>query len=130
MINSCDPILSGKINERLAGYSIKSQGGPLFFYLMLKLIVYTSEEASKALLTRLDNLKIYQVEGENVLNVLNVVSLGRKAVERLTLVQKLPDDVVDKLLDIFQTSSVKDFNAIFSGIKLQKRIDQSFYVHS
>lgn len=31
----CDTILSSKINERLSGYSVKTQGGPLFLYLML-----------------------------------------------------------------------------------------------
>ena len=125
LINSCDAILSTKINERLSGYSVKTQGGPLFLYLMLQLIISTSEEASKALLTRLDNLKIHQVEGENVLNV---VSLVRKAVDRLTLVNKLPDDIVDKLFDIFTTSSVKDFNSLFSAMKIQRRIDQRFRI--
>ena len=126
MINVCDPILSSKINERLAGYSIKSQGGPLFLYLMLQLIISTSEETSKALLSRLDNLKIYQIEGENVLNV---VSLVRKAVERLELVHKLPDNILEKLLDIFQTSSIKDFNSLFAAMKMQKTIDERFHVN-
>lgn len=40
-----------------------------------------SEEVSKAFLTRLDNLKTHQVEGENVLNI---VSLVCKAVDRLS----------------------------------------------
>ena len=59
LINVCDPILSSKINERLSGYSIKSQGGPLFLYLMLQLIISNSEEMPKALLSRLDNLNRY-----------------------------------------------------------------------
>ena len=126
MINVCDPILSSKINERLTGYSIKNQGGPLFLYLMLQLIISTSEVASKALITRLDNLKIYQIEGENVLNV---VSLVRKALERLELVHQVPENILDRLLDIFQTSSVKDFNSLFAAMKMQKTIDERFYVN-
>ena len=121
LINCCDAILSSKIKERLSGYTIKTQGAPLFLYLMLQLIISTPEEASKPLLTRLDNLKIHQVEGENVLNI---VSLVRKAVYSLTLVHKLPDDIVDKLFDIFQTSSIKEFNSMFSAMKIQRRIDQ------
>ena len=121
LINCCDAILSSKINERLSGYSVKTQGGPLFLYLMLQLIISTCEEASKALLARLDNLKIHQVEGGNVLTV---VSLVRKAVDRLSLVHKLPDDIVEQLFDIFQTTSVKDFNSLFSAMKIQRRIDQ------
>ena len=80
-----------------------------------------SEEVSKAFLTRLDNLKTHQVEGENVLNI---VSLVCKAVDRLSLLHNLPDDTVDKLFGIFQISSVKELNSLFSTMKIQRRIDQ------
>ena len=53
-----------------------------------------------------------------------MVSLVRKAVDRLSLVHKLPDDIVGKLFDIFQTSSVKEFNSLFSAMKIQRRSDQ------
>ena len=46
----------------------------------------------------------------------------RGALDRLKVVNKTPVDVIDKVLDIFQTSSVKDFNTVFKTLKLNIRL--------
>jgi len=46
----------------------------------------------------------------------------RREHDRLKVVNKTPIDVVDKVLDIFQTSSIKDFNTVFKTLKLNVRL--------
>jgi len=116
---SCDPDLADKVSEKMTKYPISKSGGPLYLWHVLNLIISTSEAASKALLDRLENIKIHSIEGENILQV---ISLLRGALDRLKVVNKTPVDVIDKVLDIFQTSSVKDFNTVFKTLKLNVRL--------
>ena len=115
--NSCDETLKSKVNERMSSQLDTYEGGPTFLWHVLQLIVSTSETASKALLDRLENIKIHEIEGENILTI---TSLLTGAIDRLTIVNKLPPDLIDKLLTIFQTSSVKEFNSIFAAMKLHQ----------
>ena len=119
LTSSCDSDLSDKVSEKLTKYPISKTGGPLYLWHILNLIISTSEAASKALLDRLENIKIHTIDGENILQV---ISLLRGALDRLKVVNKTPVDVVDKVLDIFQTSSVKDFNTVFKTLKLNVRL--------
>lgn len=95
--------------------------GPVYFFLIMDIILKTSEAVSNATITRIDNLTIYQVDGENVSTI---VSLIRGATKRLQNVNKLPHDINEKILRLFQTTSTSDFNDIFkiigTNIKLKR----------
>ena len=119
LTSSCDSDLADKVSKKLTKYPISRTGGPLYLWHILNLIISTSEAASKALLNRLENIKNHTIDGENILQV---ISLLRGALDRLKVVNKTPVDVVDKVLDIFQTSSVKDFNTVFKTLKLNIRL--------
>ena len=60
---------------------------------------------------RVFSLTITFFEGENTPTV---VSQLRSAISRLTFLKELPHEIVLKLLDIFQSSSVPHFNDIIS----------------
>jgi len=64
---------------------------------MLKEITTVSQDSIRALSSRITGFKISDVPGENL----------RKAVSQL------PHDLSDKLLEVFATSSVSEFNEIF-----------------
>ena len=49
------------------------------------------------------------------------VSRLRTAIVRLSILDKVPSDIITKLLTIFQTSSVSDFNDIFHFLLLQRK---------
>ena len=49
------------------------------------------------------------------------VSRLRTAIVRLSILDKIPSDIITKLLTIFQTSSVSDFNDIFRFLLLQRK---------
>ena len=53
-----------------------------------------------------------------------MVSQIRGAIERLTHINELPDDVVHKLLKMFQTTSVEDFSASFKLLEKQRAPSQ------
>jgi hypothetical protein len=74
---------------------------------MLQQLVSNSEEAARSLQLRLEHLSIGEIDGENVDKA---VSQIRGAIDRLTQIKKLPEDLTRKLLMIFQTTSVPEFN--------------------
>ena len=55
-------------------------------------------------------MSIKEFEGENVFTS---VSQLRTSISRLTLLKKLPADIVKRLLLIFQKKSVSEFNDLF-----------------
>ena len=59
-------------------------------------------------------------EGENMFTV---VSQLCTAISRLTVLDKLPRDIVAKLLEVLQSSSVHLFNDVFRFCDLQRKID-------
>jgi hypothetical protein len=123
--NNTDDNLVLKINETYLSYPESDRGGPLFFKLLMDLLQNNSAEAAEYLVNVVKNLKITNFPGENILKV---VSLIRGAVKRLTNLKDatgqsaLPKDLADKLLDVFQTSSVEDFNSLFKHFRLQSQI--------
>jgi hypothetical protein len=125
LVNNTDENLVLKINETYLSHPVEERGGPLFFKLLMDLLQNNSAEAAEYLVNVVKNLKILSFDGENVLKV---VSLIRGAVKRLTNLKDargqsaLPTDLADHLLDVFQTSSVEDFNSLFKHFRLQSKI--------
>jgi hypothetical protein len=125
LVNNTDENLVLKINETYLSHPVEERGGPLFFKLLMDLLQNNSAEAAEYLVNVVKNLKISNFDGENVLKV---VSLIRGAVKRLTNLKDargqsaLPTDLADHLLDVFQTSSVEDFNSLFKHFRLQSKI--------
>jgi hypothetical protein len=107
-----------KVSETYEGYSTGQKGGPLFFILMMNHLLSDTEEAASALVTKVRNFEIRKITGEDIYKV---VSLIRGAINRLTYIHKLPEDIVKILLQVFQTSSVADFNATFLLLEKQRK---------
>ena len=75
---------------------------------------------------RVTDMTIKEFEGENVSAA---VSQLRTSIFRLSLLNKLPVDIVKRLLLIFQTSSVSEFNDLFKMIALQRRGNRGHSFH-
>ena len=106
---SCEQSLRDKAEERIA-HNPEFGGGPLFFWHLMNLILSSSEQAATTLTERINSLKIYSIPGEDVLKAL---SLLRSAIIRLKRIGKLPIGIRKKILDVLQTTSIKEFNEIF-----------------
>ena len=91
------------------------QGGPTFFFIMMQIIIQTSDQATRALLQHIKGLNISQIWGENVQIA---TSLIHGALQRLEMIDAVPSNIGIILLDIYQTTSYQDFNEILRTMKI------------
>ena len=84
---------------------------------MMRIITRATTEATRKLIERIKNLKINNIRGENVLQA---TSLIRGAI--ICLGDRIPSDIDDIVLQIYQTSSYPQFNEIFRLMELNKRL--------
>ena len=98
----------------------KFHGGPTYFYNMMKVIVQTTDQATRALVQRTKNLKISKIQGENVLAA---TSLIHGAIQRLEIINAVPKDITTILLLVYQTSSYPDFNNLFRLMEMHVNLN-------
>jgi hypothetical protein len=107
-----------KVSETYDKFPRSQRGGPLFFILMLNQLLADTEEAAISLQKRVKDFKITNIPGEDIRKV---VSLLRGAVNRLTYINKIPEDLVKTMLAVMQTSSVDSFNETFHLIEKERK---------
>ena len=108
--NSCESDLREKVMERMQAIPEIERGGPTFFHIMCAVLTSTSEDAVRSLTEKIQNMKLSDFQGEDVDKA---VSQLRGAIARLTIIEKIPADINQQLIEVFQTSSVPDFNLVF-----------------
>ena len=122
--NSCNADLRDKVNEKVLGVHPFEIAGPLLFYHAMSLITTQTADAVRALTLRVTSLKLGDIQGENVGTA---ISQMRGALLRLKALDKEPNDIVDKILNTMQTSSVEKFNRFFENISFQLRLSPNLY---
>ena len=63
-------------------------------------------------------MKLTDFEGENIHTATGQLKM---AIRRLNILDQVPPDIESKLLDIFQTSTIPDFNEFFRSLKLSQK---------
>jgi hypothetical protein len=125
MKNNVSDNLWEKTFEKYDQYSASERGGPLFFILMLNVLLSNTAEAARTLETRVKNFKITSLRGEDIDRA---VSLLRGALKRLNHIKKSDaiwkEDMTITLLKVLQTTSVDKFNAIFEGIERERLVNE------
>jgi hypothetical protein len=117
--NNVDSALYARIHAKLLTYDERCRGGPLFFKLLNDETTTTSESNKKALITIVDTYKIrVSCKGERIPDV---VDLFRSITDTVYALHddSLPEEYVDKLIILFTTTSVPDFNDLFDVLKKQ-----------
>ena len=94
--NSCDAALWDKVMENLALYPQPQHGGPLFYHIMMGLIM-TTAEATGMMVTRITTMKICYFQGEDVSKA---VSSIRGALQHLETAQAVCQTISKTLLSI------------------------------
>jgi len=94
-------------------------GGPTFFLIMAQTIMSLTEKSIRGVVQHIHKMKIMDFMGEDINKV---VSYLHSACQRLIVVDQLPLDFTTTCLEIFQTSSVPDFNKVFDTIELSLRL--------
>ena len=101
LLKSCEQDLRDKVAEYLMIVSIDEKGIPLTLFYILSEITSFSEDAVASMERRVTDMPIKEFEGENVSTA---VSQLPTYIYRLSFLNKLPVDIVKRLLLIFQTS--------------------------
>lgn len=114
--NNTDESLWNKCLEEYEAYHPIYQGGPLMLYLILKRIQSNSENSIVHLQTRVKNLKIRDIKGEDVDLAVSLIRSTYKALSQASIEDRnyVPDDFPKTVLQVLQTSSVKAFNDAFA----------------
>jgi hypothetical protein len=115
---SCEDDLRNKILEKSMDIPAIQMGGPTFLTLIMHEVTSTTEDSIRALTSRITNMKLTNFKGEDVTKA---ASQLRGAIAALEIVNQVPHDIVERLLDIFQTTSVVEFNATFRVMRIQQR---------
>ena len=86
----------------------------------MKVIVRTTDQATRALVQRIKNLKISEIQGENVLTATSLIC---GAIQRLEIINALPKDITTILLSVYQTSSCPEFNDLFRLMEMNVKLN-------
>jgi hypothetical protein len=117
--NNVDSALYARIHSKILTFDERSRGGPLFFKLLNDETTTTSDSNKKALITIVDTYKIRtSCKGERIPDV---VDLFRSITDTVYALHddSLPDEYVTKLITIFGSTSVPDFNDLFDDLAKQ-----------
>ncbi|OEU20415.1 hypothetical protein FRACYDRAFT_233992 [Fragilariopsis cylindrus CCMP1102] len=135
--NNVDAALYARIHSKLLTFDERCRGGPLFFKLLNDETTTNSDANKKALIVIVDTYKIKtDCKGEIIPDV---VDLFRSITDTVYALHddSLPDEYVDKLISIFTSTSVDEFNGLFESLKndlfksqLQASITNSLIVPS
>jgi hypothetical protein len=115
---SCEDDLRNKILEKSMDIPAIQMGGHTFLTLIMHEVTSTTEDSIRALTSRITNMKLTNFKGEDVTKA---ASQLRGAIAALEIVNQVPHDIVERLLDIFQSTSVVEFNATFRVMCIQQR---------
>ena len=119
MKGSCDDSLKKKVMEYLFDVPSIEKGGPLFFKVMMTIISSNTEEAICTLTKKVSTFKITSIQGKNI-NA--AVSQLRGAYRCLMSAEKLPHDITDCLINVFQNTSVEEFNYTLNTMKDKSQV--------
>ena len=114
--NNMDSTLWTKCLEAYNEYPPMQQGGPLMLSLALRRIQDVSEDAFDNLKGRIRHLKLKDVPGENVDFAVSLIKSTYRALVAASTDERsfVPDDFPCTVLQVFQTTSVPEFNVAFA----------------
>ena len=113
------PELFSRVHSKMMDYDPDARGGPLFLKLLLDQVTTTSEANLASLILIIDT---YKIKGTCIgEDISKVVDMFKSIFENISSLKHgaLPADSVKKLLQVFQTTSVDDFNELFANMLKQ-----------
>jgi hypothetical protein len=115
---SCEDDLWNKILEKSMDIPTIQMGGPTFLALFMHEVMSTTEDSIRVLTSQITNMKLTNFKGEDMTKA---ASQLRGAIAALKVVWQVPHDIEERLLDIFQNTSVVELNANFHVMRIQQR---------
>jgi hypothetical protein len=106
ILNSCELELYKKVSDELCLMPPEHKGGPMAFFLMAKHIVATTDKAARAIVQRLQRVKLTSFPNEDVTRFSAVVT---SIASRLKSAGKLPDDMDEIVYEGLTNTTVYAF---------------------
>jgi hypothetical protein len=117
-----------QVNKCLEEYEMfhpMQQGGPLILFLVLKKVHNASEQHLEHLKDKVEILKVSDLEGENVDTAVSLINAAYLIfISSSTATQsRVPPEWSKTLIQVFQTTTVPEFNQIFKDEEKDARRD-------
>ena len=107
VLNSCSQLLREKFEESIISLDTHHKTGPVYFKLMMDLILSSTPVSMRAIVRKLEYLTLKESKGESVVTA---VSLVRGAVSMMDNNKSIPTDIQEIVFRIMKTSSSEEFN--------------------
>ena len=114
LLNSCEDRLRQKIEEQTKDFSLRHRTGPVYFKLMMCLIIASSSQALRAMAKRIEQLSLKEFKGENVIQA---VSFLRTGISMLNDNNQLPGDIITLLTTGFKKCSTQAFETYITTLE-------------
>ena len=106
VLNSCSQLLREKVEESVISLDTHHKTGPVYFKLMMDLILSSTPVSMRAIVRKLEHLTLKEFKGESVVTA---VSLVRGAVSMMDNNKSIPTDIQEIVFRITKTSSSGEF---------------------
>lgn len=114
ILNSCTPRLREKLEESSKSFQAQYRTGPVYFVVLYKLILSSTPVSIRAVVKRLEDLKLSAFQGENVKSA---VTLIQGAVSLLENNSSMPCDMIDIAFKIMKFSSTLEFSTHVNAMR-------------
>lgn len=122
--NNIEPSLMARLQPKYDAFDKSERGGPLLFQLLMNELMYTNESAVKALKEQVEKYDIKKVAGEDIKRISSILLSVSKRIF-YSRGSSFPEDYVDTIIRILQTTSVPAFNAQFDNIAVKRASEQA-----
>ena len=121
--NNCAPDLRNKVNKQYRKYKPEEQGGPIFYKIMVDLLLVSSRDAVSKLLGAVRLLDISQLPGEDVSDAVSLISGTYEYLKNLASIdstEPIPKTFTRDVLRVLQTTTNSGFNLFFQTMEAQE----------
>jgi hypothetical protein len=122
--NNIDPLLMSRLQSKYDAFTPSQRGGPLLFALLMAELLYTNESAVHTLKDQIQKYKINKVPREDIKKISSVILLVAKRIW-YSKGESFPENFVDTIISLLQTSSVPPFNEQYKTIALTRASDKA-----
>jgi hypothetical protein len=122
--NNIDPLLMSRLQPKYDAFTPAQRGGPLLFALLMAELLYTNESAVHTLKDQIQKYKINKVPGEDIKKISSVILSVAKRIW-YSKSESFPENFVDTIISLLQTSSVPPFNEQYKTIALTRASDKA-----
>ena len=119
ILNSCSSPLRMKLEEATKDFATDHRTGPVYFYLMTKLILSSTPMSMRTVMTKLEGLAVKDFTGESVLSA---VSLIRGAVGLLDNNGARPVDIINIVFKIMKRVSTIAFQTYVTTLETNQSL--------